>query len=249
MKIKRTDKYGVKHTIILTSQELEDAHDEHESISRCNDAHRHIAEHCEYAGIGHIPHTIKENLVKLCAKRFLSLDDCNTCENDNWEAIVEAAITEVLPEIEKQRAAGLDAIFATDTAPQKWYVAFFVGETENEYAQFSTPIAAIKSLKAMATDKGDELLEVHECDESECLPPKHRVYPYVAATYLTEAACGTVATCECSVCLTTCEVLNIDSDSLTERDFVVFEGSDTKHLVLPADEEPDATENILFWRR
>jgi hypothetical protein len=250
MEIKRTDEHGVEHIITLTSQELESAYRERELMNLIQDARRHINVYCESEEIGYIPHGTRTKIEELCVARFEDQHDCNEAENDIWFSIVASVVDEALEEIEEERAKNMEAFFATNTSStQKWYVAFFAGETENEYIQSSSPFAAITTFQFAAEENGNELLEVHECMAFECLPPVQMVYPYTTAAYLTEIACGTVATCKCNVCLTSGEVLNIDSDSLTDRDFVVFEGSNTKHLVLPADETPDANENILFWRR
>lgn len=69
----------------------------------------------------------------------------------------------------------------------KWYVAFFEGEEENEYEQFSSDAEAIDAFVL-----GDEpkAMEVYECNDNECLSPKRRVYPPAQIKGLCCPRCG-----------------------------------------------------------
>lgn len=60
---------------------------------------------------------------------------------------------------------------------ERWYVAFFEGDTENEYTKARMASAAVDCFKLMAEDEGWELLEVHRCNDDECLTPEQQVFP------------------------------------------------------------------------
>lgn len=59
---------------------------------------------------------------------------------------------------------------------ENWYVAFFDGNTENEYDKFSNDEEAINGFKYWAENNGDTLLEIYECNDDECLTPRRKVY-------------------------------------------------------------------------
>lgn len=59
----------------------------------------------------------------------------------------------------------------------KWYVAFFSDDTENEYGKFANDEQAIKHFLRWAYDNGTEAVEIYECNDDECLTPSMMVYP------------------------------------------------------------------------
>ena len=54
-----------------------------------------------------------------------------------------------------------------------WYVIFFADDTENEYFKADSD----KEAECMAlADNADNVLEVHRCNNDECLTPVKRIW-------------------------------------------------------------------------
>lgn len=64
----------------------------------------------------------------------------------------------------------------------KYYVATFSGNIENEYEEYANDLDAINGFLQFARSNGKTILEIHECQNDECLTPSRLVYPAVDGT-------------------------------------------------------------------
>lgn len=53
----------------------------------------------------------------------------------------------------------------------RWYMAEYIGMTDNEYGQFASDADAIAGFTSNIPE-GEELAEIFRCADDECLTPK-----------------------------------------------------------------------------
>ena len=57
-----------------------------------------------------------------------------------------------------------------------WYMAEYLGETENAYERFGSDEEAIAGFTGNVPE-GDSLVQVWRCQDDECLTPEELVWP------------------------------------------------------------------------